>query len=64
MNGNRYLLDTNAIIELLKGDSSLIKLLQDTHLYNSICGNAMDDLAKGELYSRFFVSVFLDGKGG
>jgi predicted nucleic acid-binding protein len=31
MNGNRYLLDTNAIIALLKGDSSLIKLIQDTH---------------------------------
>jgi tRNA(fMet)-specific endonuclease VapC len=31
MNGNRYLLDTNAIIALLKGDSSLIKLLQDAN---------------------------------
>ncbi|MGL5833177.1 MAG: type II toxin-antitoxin system VapC family toxin [Waterburya sp.] len=29
MNGNRYLLDTNAIIALLQDDSSLIKLLQD-----------------------------------
>ncbi|MGL6344895.1 MAG: type II toxin-antitoxin system VapC family toxin [Waterburya sp.] len=31
MNGNRCLLDTNAIIALLKGDSSLIKLLQDAN---------------------------------
>jgi tRNA(fMet)-specific endonuclease VapC len=31
MNGNRYLLDTNAIIALLKGDFSLIKLLQDAN---------------------------------
>ncbi len=23
----------------------------------------MDDLAKGDLYYRFFVSMFLDGKG-
>jgi hypothetical protein len=29
MSGNRYLLDTNAIIALLQGDSDLIKLLQD-----------------------------------
>lgn len=28
MNGNRYLLDTNAIIALLQKDASLIKLLQ------------------------------------
>ncbi len=26
MSGNRYLLDTNAIIALLQGDSNLIKL--------------------------------------
>jgi tRNA(fMet)-specific endonuclease VapC len=31
MSGNRYLLDTNAIIALLQGDPSLIKLLQDAH---------------------------------
>jgi tRNA(fMet)-specific endonuclease VapC len=31
MNGNRYLLDTNAIIALLQGDSSLIKLLRDAN---------------------------------
>lgn len=29
MNGNRYLLDTNAIIALLQKDSNLIRLLQD-----------------------------------
>ena len=29
MSGNRYLLDTNAIIALLKGDSNLIQLLRD-----------------------------------
>lgn len=28
MNGNRYLLDTNAITALLQKDASLIKLLQ------------------------------------
>jgi hypothetical protein len=27
MSGNRYLLDTNAIIALLQGDSNLIKLI-------------------------------------
>ncbi|MEN9566393.1 MAG: hypothetical protein RLZZ69_1589 [Cyanobacteriota bacterium] len=31
MIGNRYLLDTNAIIALLQGDSNLIKLLQDAN---------------------------------
>jgi tRNA(fMet)-specific endonuclease VapC len=31
MIGNRYLLDTNAIIALLQGDSSLVKLLQDAN---------------------------------
>ncbi len=31
MNGNRYLLDTNAIIALLQGDSSLNELLQDAN---------------------------------
>lgn len=30
MNGNRYLLDTNAIVALLQGNSQLIQLLQDT----------------------------------
>ncbi len=30
MSGNRYLLDTNAIIALLQGDSNLIKLLHNT----------------------------------
>lgn len=29
MSGNRYLLDTNAIVALLQGDSQLIQLLQD-----------------------------------
>ena len=29
MNGNRYLLDTNAIVALLQKDASLIKLLQN-----------------------------------
>ena len=29
MSGNRYLLDTNAIIALLKGDSNLIEMLRD-----------------------------------
>ena len=29
MNGNRYLLDTNAIVALLQGNSQLIQLLQD-----------------------------------
>ncbi len=29
MNGNRYLLDTNAIIALLQKDSSLVQLLKD-----------------------------------
>lgn len=29
MNGNRYLLDTNAIIALLQGDSNLINILKD-----------------------------------
>ncbi|MDJ0596300.1 MAG: hypothetical protein QNJ72_41030 [Pleurocapsa sp. MO_226.B13] len=29
MSGNRYLLDTNAIIALLQKDSDLIQLLQD-----------------------------------
>lgn len=29
MSGNRYLLDTNAIIALLQKDSNLIQLLQD-----------------------------------
>ena len=30
MSGNRYLLDTNAIVALLQGNSQLIQLLQDT----------------------------------
>lgn len=29
MNGNRYLLDTNAVIALLQKDSSLVQLLKD-----------------------------------
>ena len=29
MSGNRYLLDTNAIIALLQKDSNLVKLLQN-----------------------------------
>ncbi|WP_392531447.1 type II toxin-antitoxin system VapC family toxin [Nostoc sp. C117] len=29
MNGNRYVLDTNAIVALLQGNSQLIQLLQD-----------------------------------
>ncbi|MBD2505834.1 type II toxin-antitoxin system VapC family toxin [Nostoc muscorum FACHB-395] len=29
MNGNRYMLDTNAIVALLQGNSQLIQLLQD-----------------------------------
>ncbi|MEH2320438.1 type II toxin-antitoxin system VapC family toxin [Nostoc sp.] len=29
MNGNRYVLDTNAIVSLLQGSSQLIQLLQD-----------------------------------
>jgi tRNA(fMet)-specific endonuclease VapC len=29
MNGNRYLLDTNAIVALLQGNSQLIQLLQN-----------------------------------
>jgi tRNA(fMet)-specific endonuclease VapC len=30
MSGNRYFLDTNAIVALLQGNSQLIQLLQDT----------------------------------
>ncbi|MCC5627476.1 type II toxin-antitoxin system VapC family toxin [Nostoc sphaeroides CHAB 2801] len=30
MSGNRYVLDTNAIVALLQGNSQLIQLLQDT----------------------------------
>lgn len=29
MNGNRYLLDTNAIVDLLQGSAALVALLQD-----------------------------------
>ena len=31
MSGNRYLLDTNAIIALLQKDSNLVKLLQNAN---------------------------------
>ena len=30
MNGKRYLLDTNAVIQLLAGNSSLIKMVEDS----------------------------------
>ncbi len=64
MNGNRYLLDTNAIIALLKGDSSLIKLLQDTHwlgisIISQIEFLAFPDLTEAdiELFYRFLQRV-------
>jgi tRNA(fMet)-specific endonuclease VapC len=31
MSGNRYLLDTNAIVALLKGNTQLIQLLQNAN---------------------------------
>lgn len=64
MNGNRYLLDTNAIIALLRGDSSLIKLLQDTHwlgisIISQIEFLAFSDLTEAdiELFYRFLQRV-------
>jgi tRNA(fMet)-specific endonuclease VapC len=64
MNGNRYLLDTNAIIALLKGDSSLIKLLQDTHwlgisIISQIEFQAFSGLTEAdiELFHRFLQRV-------
>jgi tRNA(fMet)-specific endonuclease VapC len=64
MNGNRYLLDTNAIIALLKGDSSLIKLLQDANwlgisIISQIEFLAFSDLTEAdiELFHRFLQRV-------
>lgn len=61
---NRYLLDTNAVIALLKGDSSLIKLLQDANwlgisIISQIEFLAFSVLTKAdvELFHRFIQRV-------
>lgn len=36
MNGNKFLLDTNIILYLLQGDTTLSELLYEKHLYISI----------------------------
>ena len=43
MNGKRYLLDTNAVIQLLAGNPSLRKMVEDSDfLAISVSGNRME----------------------
>ena len=46
MNGKRYLLDTNAVIQLLAGNPSLIKMVEDSDF---LAISVISKLLQGEL---------------
>lgn len=57
MNGNRYLLDTNAIIALLQKDSNLIRLLQDAEWVGILVISQIEFLAFADL-SEIDIQLF------
>ena len=68
MNGNRYLLDTNAIVALLQGNSQLIQLLQNADwigisVISQIEFLAFSGLSQGDrqLFQQFLQRVAVVG---
>jgi predicted nucleic acid-binding protein len=47
MSGNRYLLDTNAIVTLLQGNSQLVQLLQSAN-WVGISGSIAQTMLSGQ----------------
>ncbi|WP_225226050.1 hypothetical protein [Komarekiella delphini-convector] len=59
MNGNRYVLDTNAIVSLLQGSSQLIQLLQDADWIGVSVISQIEFLAFSGLFKRIVIYLLI-----